>query len=674
MKRNVGTYFKGQKLYISIILVVALLGTVYLLNQAGLFSTFGLSFTPLSCSSGNFISNDAFYKNGSYFCSVAANGAKSFQLTLSPDEVKRLYGVTTSTTATIDGQITKSTCTYNLLNDSQPVYEIGLDLHHLFCGGSGYYCGDPRTAPWIKIGNTAINGCNFAAYECTTCGVGKQPNSNSCDASYYKPLGRIYTIDQSSLQSEFEFQITTTINGKQYTNYITDKNSTFYNDLVRGEYAGSFLGASSCSPPNLAVFMNNNNQPSYVLKPLADAVVSSNYVVQSHALAISDGNSYNAKVQAMQNSAHSSPENFFGQYCTANSTSAGTLVNGRVSCNPTVPAAIPVVNLYFNAADFAIVAPSGNPQIQSVTAQAAQASQKSNVAITTKNTGDKATFDFSVSCSSINPQVFTVRDTLDNNEIKTVNVPTSFAGASASCLAEVKSVNSPQIKDSKTVSLTFYPFCSLTQTSSAQSLVNTALGCAYVCPNYMNGIDVFDGNCQPITKNLYDRCRQYNGTQCVGGYTTYDGIHCTGTGTYLTTNQYLDQLNSNKIQPFIPSSQSHKFFIVSINGKPICNYVDEFGYKDGVAVSVNGFDYNSQFPSATLGSAPPPLSSPNDQPSNLPPNPSTGNGGSNPPSTNPPPISLPPEIGGLNTTVVLIIGGIIVVALGYGVWRARKKR
>lgn len=678
---KINTYFKGPRLYVSIVLIIAFIGAIYFLNQAGIFRNLkfgGLSLTPLSCSRGNFVSNDAFFQNGSYFCEVAAQGAQSFELTLSPDEVKRLYGVSTTKTVIVDGEITKQLCTYALSNVSKPVYSIGLDLRHLYCNVPDiFFCGDQRKAPWIKIGSTGVSGCRYDIHNCNCDPTkGQKPSPGSCDASYYQPVGRIYTIDQSSLQREFEFKITTTIDGKQYVNYITDKNSTFYNTIIRGQYVGSFLGSSNCAPPTLDVFLDsqNGNAISYVDKFLGDSVGSkSTTIISSHSQAVNNGESYNDEVNAMKSSAKSSPESFFGQYCQPTTTADITRNTARVSCTPETPATIPVVNLYFNAAEIKISAPSGQPQIQNVQALPAQAAQKLDVAITAKNTAERATFDFSLSCDKISPTVFTVRATLDKDEVKTVNVPTTYAGVSATCLAQVTSVNSPQIKDSKTVTLTFYPFCTLTNTNPAQSLVNTEFGCSYICSNYKDSFDVLDGSCQPLNQSLYDRCNAYNGTICIGGYKTYPGIHCTGVGTYLSTNQYLDQLNSKKIQPFVPTTQPHKFFIVTSNGKPVCNYINEFGYKDGNAVSVDSFDYTSQFPSANQGTAPPPLSSPQDTPVNVPPN--TGGTQNPPPASGTPSLpSLPTEIGGLNTTVVLIVGGIIIVAIGYGVFRSMKKR
>lgn len=669
---NLKPYFKGTNKYFSIIIILALAAFLFYLFQANLFKGLkipGLSLTPLSCSRGNFISTDASYQNGSFFCEVAAQGAQSFELILSPEEVNRLYGVSTTKTVTVDGEITKQACTYALSNISAPVYEIGLDLRHLFCGGSGYYCGDPRTAPWVKIYTTGINGCNYANYDCTTCGSGVKPDSTSCQGSYYKPIGRIYKIDQSSLQREFEFKITTTIDGKQYVNYITDKNSTFYNTILRGQYVGSFLGRSSCAPPTLDVFLDtqNSNAVSYVDKVLGDNVGSkSTTIISSHQNAITNGATYNDDVNAMKASSRSAPESFFGQYCQQTTTADITRNTARVSCNPETAAEIPVLQLYFNAAEIKILAPSGQPQIQDVKALPANAAQKLEVAITTKNTAEKATFDFSLSCDKISPTVFTVRATLDKNEVKTINVPTTYAGVSANCLAQVTSVNSPQIKDSKTVTLTFYPFCTLTNTNPAQSLINSEFGCGYICANYKDNQDVLDGSCQPINQSIYDRCKSYNGTLCVGGYTTYLGIHCTGIGTYLSTNQYLDQLNSNKIQPFIPATQPHKFFVVSVNGKPVCNYVNEFGYKDGSSISVDSFDYKTQFPSAIGGAAPPPLTSPNDTPANTPPNP-------NPGTSNPPPSSGLPQLPEGNYLIILITGGILFVAIVYKIWQSRRK-
>lgn len=671
---------RDRKLLI-VLSVIVLAGAFYFIASYFNFSLPRFGITPISCDRANFISTDAIYQNGSYFCSIAAQGAQSFELTLSPEEVNRLYGISTTKTVTVDGEITRQSCTYALSNVSKPVYEIGLDLHHLFCGGSGYYCGDPRTAPWIKIGSTGITGCNFAAYECTTCGAGKQPSSNSCDASYYKPIGRIYTIDQSSLQREFEFKITTTIDGKQYVNYITDKNSTFYNQILRGQYVGSFLGSSNCAPPSLDVFLDsqNSNAVSYVDKFLGDSVGSkSTTIISSHAQAISNGQTYNDEVNAMKSSAKVSPESFFGQYCQATTTADITRNTARVSCNPETPATIPVVNLYFNAAEIKILAPSGQPQIQEVKALTATAAQKLEVAITTKNIGDKATFDFAVSCDKINPQVFTVRATLDKNEIKTINVPTTYAGVSANCLAQVTSVNSPQIKDSKTVTLTFYPFCSLTNTNPAQSLVNTEFGCGYICTNYGeqdkdgNLIDVFDKSCQPITADKYDRCTSYNGTICLNTL-SYSGIHCTGIGTYLPINKYLDQLYRKEISPFIPEKKSHQYFIVTINDKPVCNYVNEFAYKGGTNILVDSFDYNSQYPSATQGTAPDARTGQTNTPINLPGN---TNSGQNQTTTQPGGIvtigGLPDSILGINTGVVLILVVVIGGIVGIFYWRSQK--
>jgi hypothetical protein len=315
-----------------------------------------------------------------------------------------------------------------------------------------------------------------------------------------------------------------------------------------------------------------------------------------------------------------------GQYCAiTNASTAHAITDTYISCNPTGTVSIPVYNLYINAQEVGIHVPSGIPVIVNTSVIKVEAAQRSVIAVKVRNDGSETdSFDVSVKCSrDLSP--FNTRESINAGETKTVNVNYEGAGFIGSCDVTAKSVNSPQNLDTETVKLSIYPFCAR-QPPPNHEKVNTEFGCAFICPNYqtMNGTDVFDANCAPMT--TYDRCTQYDDNACVerngtktitnesgnfivGGEclrtgracvssTNYNGFHCTGIGKYTTQNHYMDLVADNVIPAFIPTLQDHKYFITSIDGSPVCQYVNEYGYNNGVALDSLIFDYAPTFSSA----------------------------------------------------------------------------
>jgi LPXTG-motif cell wall-anchored protein len=356
-----------------------------------------------------------------------------------------------------------------------------------------------------------------------------------------------------------------------------------------------------------------------------------------------------------------------GQYCTINTNNATTYQTALVSCNPSSPAYIPVMNFYVNAQYIGIHVPVGMPRIDSATAiPTSEASGRYDVQIHVTNTGlETDTFEAAMKCSR-DVSWISARKSIVAGQSDIINVSYQGAGFVVNCPITVKSVNSPQNQANSTVRISITPFCAKQAPNSAVVKVSTDRGCQYVCNNYKDGVDVIDASCSAIT--TYDRCsyyhddttsvtcmkyqaqildtgltrytpiiQNYNFDGCssmpecptplpipdtlgqeytckmsvhqsagCSSYNEYNGIHCTGIGKYLPINQYMDEVNRFHISPFVPETREHQYFIVSDQGIPKCNYVNEYGYVNGTTINSFTFDPAIAIPSGTQSTVPNP--------------------------------------------------------------------
>ncbi len=648
------------------LLIIAL---VAVLSFSGVFSLVGA--TPITCTQPKYISTDPYYQNGTFQCTMVASGSgKYLETTLSPADAQNLFGVITNQPAKITVEVLKDNCRYQFNNISYPIYSYAIERQSIGYSNGFYTCSCSMANPACNSATTqAVKGTyvGTSPIKCSvqSCQAGSTVYSGSCDNVWRKQIGVGYKLDPS-VAYDFQMRINMTLNNQTYSGTINSQNTSIFTPAFRAELLGQLQGQQSCpANPDVAAFVNSSLSSAplkYVSAAQLQAVINQGYSIADLTTALSNGDSYNTITSSML---ASSPN--VGQYASYNFSNTSSLQTAMISIEPTGTVSVPVFNLYINAQSVGIHVPSGQPKIQSVTASPTLAATRAGVNIQVTNLGETDSFDGSVTCGSNPVSPFSSRISVQSNQTVNVSVNTEYAGFIGTCTAEVHSVNSPQKSDSQSVKLTFYPYCARSAPSPAHQMVFTSLGCAFVCPNYGQldvstgkPIDVFDASCGVITS--YDRCTDYQNGTCTN-QASYTGYHCTGDGTYMTMNNYMDAV-LHGAQPFIPAQQANKYFIATVDYKPVCKYIDAYGYSNGQPVASLTFDYAAGYPQGTEVLSPVNVSTP------VPQQPAT------PPAGPPAPVTsgAGTPSGGDYTQALLIIGGVVLVAGGYILYISRKPK
>lgn len=569
-----------------------------------------------SCTQPRFNSADPFFNNGTYQCTIAATGSgKSLDITLSPADMERLFGVKTTDTIKGNIELVDESCKYmvNGQNENKIYMLHGFFREIIWDTSYGWVC---RNSP--PEYNKYWSKSNYFNYEKSLsdempkiafsrgvmcgkpygCGYDDSSYVSGCDFIYRQYIGSFYYLDPSVVY-DYKVKVNVSYKGIDYVTYLTPQQSSSMTEAYRIEMLGSLMGQQSCpANPDAVVFIQNKfdkNPISLKNKFYAENVLSSYIGIVDINSALNNYNSYVSQVKSFLDSKPN-----FGQYCTLSGfNSSGNISNmndaknslygAYLECRPTGSVAIPMFNLYINAEKIEIYVPQGKPEILNISAKNVTAAQKSDIGVSLINRGEADTIEVSLKCKrDISP--FSVKDYIKENEIKTLNIPYQGAGLISICNVSAYSVNSPQNRDSKEVKLKIFPFCTRDYPSRNHILVNTEYGCAFICPNYKNGVDTFHQNCREITN--YDRCLERNESGGCQLKMRYDGFHCVGEGKYISLDSYMDGVFEGRIQPFIPEIKPHKYFITDIGGTPICRYVNEFGYDDnGNELDDLEFDY-----------------------------------------------------------------------------------
>lgn len=569
---------KNQKLIygLAAILLIVLVA-MPILN----LSVVGVS--PLSCDNAAYKSSDENYANGSLFCAMVLSGSGgSADFVFDNNFVRDKFGVEIEKTGTFSAEMDGSMCSYRFLNESNYVYSYKVIVSKETSFGNFVACRNPGTqAGYTYIGSTPATNIRYE---------GGYKKADGCEFVYRKTEGVIHYLDPSSF-NDFNAKLTMTIDGNPNSAVINQTNPTARNDYFTAEYLGGLQGQQSCpAQPSTTGYIANALTPtplSYKGKLQADAILTSQMTMVDAKSIIANKASHEIIVQNYLASTAST-----GQYCSINTTPTTSINDAKISCTPVGTTNIPVFNLYVNADKFVIVKPSGTPKIESVSVGAVTAATRAEVIVKATNTGDADSFDFAVKCpKDINP--FSARENLASQETKDVKISYEGAGLIGECTVTMTSVNSPDKIATETVKLSIYPFCAKSAPSPAHQMVMTEKGCAFICPNYGNSTDVFDASCGVMSN--YDRCN-YDGTECTSK-DTYTGYHCTGIGKYMKTDAYMDEALEGQV--FIPETQEHKYFITTIDSVPVCAYINQYGFSDGVPIDELVFDYSKGFPQAT---------------------------------------------------------------------------
>ena len=604
-RRNAGPLVLGGLVLLGI---VGLALIYFILTSTGILSGSiigGGGFTSIgACTQPNFNSNDPYYNNATYSCTfVAGGGSQALNFQLNRNTSSYFGDTVVENNVSFTGIPINDSCRYQAdATTIYPVYQYAVASETAAPGyrrirwdeyGGTYYCGGNVAymgSEWEYLGTTPIN-CYHS-----NCRIYTPPTyPTGCVPVYRKIAGNIVYLDPSVVYNP-QVQLNTTLYGsngqvtENYINILSNQNTTFYNPVDRGSMLGSLQGAQSCpASPNVAIFVQNSgtNPLIYVPKDIAQSVITLGYTLTDPSTISTQASTYQARYNQMTTTTPN-----FGQLCNTTTNSGQTYQTASISCRPTTPASIPVLNVIFNGQKPGIHVRSGVPQIVSVSTNiTTQGGQVSQVNVQTRNiANEEDTFEATLSCSQRDVQPFSGRGTIDAGATATIPITFEGAGFISSCNVEVHSINSPQNNANSTVRISIEPFCGKTAPNSAMQKVGTQYGCEFVCPNYGGATDVRETDCGEIT--YYDRCTSRNTTgSCTSHtYTSFTGYHCTGIGTYLRMNDYYDGVYRGDIQPFIPQARANQYFIVSDNGAMKCQYVNQYGYSDGQLI--NSFTFN----------------------------------------------------------------------------------
>lgn len=619
----------------------------------------------MACNDGEYISTDSFYNNGTLHCSAVASGSGKYgELLLSPENSVELTGVPIQQTAKLTAEVLKDDCRYEFDNESIPIKEYSIRYKKIIWA-NGWKCENwPPTLSggWVLVGITPLTGDMSLR---TNVEAGSK--FSGCDVVYERTVGVVHRLDPSKFY-DYAYRVNMSVGGTTYSGTVDKTHQSIYTDAFRVENLGANKGIQDCpAQPQLVAFIKNSVEPvplEYKNKYNFEPLYASQLGIVDVYSALNQANAHNSILTSFLGSTGS-----FGQYCEPKTSEATSIYEAQVTCDPEGTVSIPEFDLYINAEKVGIGVPSGNPEIVEVKAGESFAAEKSEVLMTVTNSGESDSFDASIKCTrDLSP--FSSREYIASGTTKTISIVYEGAGLIGDCEAEVHSVGSPQKNDMETVNLNIKPFCPRTPINSNQKTVFTEFGCAFVCDNYGaidsagNTIDSHFLNCQRINNNPgeysitgkladYDRCTYDENMTCIDKR-DYEGIHCTGIGRYTGTETYMDR-TADGDPMFAPEKLPHKYFIVQIDGEPVCDYVNEYGYDgNGNAIAELEFDYNEPFPEAIAEDG-------------------------TPPEDSLPPIVIPPTVAGdkifgIELMHILISVGLALFAIGgYAYMKRRRK-
>jgi hypothetical protein len=573
--------------------IALIISILYIFPALGMPLLSVVGITTLSCDYANYETTDTHYIDGSLFCAMALTGsAKEASFSFDQTTLLSKFGIQTEKTGTLSATFDGSQCSYKFYNESYPVYSYTIIQDIRWSQSGTWYCSSPSSKTIAQhetyIGSTPIS-CSKSCKSLENHGT-----ITGCEYVFRDTTGVFYYLDPS-IFNDFSATLNMEINGQTESATLSQTSPTVRTDLFTAELLGGLSGQQSCpSQPSVSAYIENvaTTQPlSYKSKYYAEALYTKELQMVDAQSIVSGLSSFESIKNAYLNSVAST-----GQYCAISTTAASSLQDATIECTPTGTTYTPVFNLYVPASEFSIIIPSGQPEIISVSFDQASAADETKGIITVKNTGESDSFDGSITgakelCS------FSQREYIETGETKNIEISCEGAGIIGDYTVEVHSVNSPDHSDTTTIKINMLPFCAKSSPTSEKELVFTEYGCEYICSNYGEE-DAFDSNCQEITD--YDRCNYQttNGTIVCASKDSYTGYHCTGVGTYASTNKYMDKVYDGKLEAFIPQTTTHQYFIVSDGGRMVCQYVNEYGYISGTAIDELEFDYSQEIPDA----------------------------------------------------------------------------
>jgi len=584
-----------------IILVVLVIVGYLFIGRNNLSLPSGIA--SIACTQPTFNSNDAFYHNGTLQCTFAATGnSQYYETTISPSDAQSLFGVTTAQNVRITAQVLSDNCRYSFNNISYPIYSYTIQTNDITTGNGRWICrasvvNPPYDSATVQASRGTYLGTTPIICNSPDCNFGY--SASGCIDVWKKQIGTIYQLDPGSKHYDYSVRINMSVNNQTYSAILNSQNRSVSSGLTsvmteafRAQTLFAGKGDLDCpavTDTDTAAYITNSatNPLAYVSAAQARNVITIGSGIIDLNTAVLNGNAYNTQVGLM---ASSRP--VIGQYLYFNTTPATSIQSASVILTPSGTVSIPVITMYMNLASIGTHIPSGTPEIINVSTGRVLAATRSEIYVTGRNTGSETdSFDFSVQCPrDVSP--YSTRASLSPNQISNVTIDYQGAGFIGTCNITMRSVNSPQNSVTQSVKLDIAPFCTRQATNPAQMQVFTEQGCNFICPNYEGTIDVFDESCAQITS--YNRCTDAN---CSQAY-SYSGIHCTSVGHYMTTNNYLDAVVSGTIQPFIPISQAHQYFLTQVDNNPVCAYVNEYGYSNGQALNEVTFAYGQPYPAA----------------------------------------------------------------------------
>jgi hypothetical protein len=562
----------------------------------------GIGATPLVIQQVQYQSSDQFWNTPSYQVVLLADGSGITQTaTLSPDRVKELTNgtVTTSKDATITVKVDEY-CKYQLKEDTKYIVK-SISSRSTTCSNSECWslnCGGMSNA-WGNDGYSSTNtGDCSSAGQC----------AGRCALWGYKlnPVGVAYELDPFGVPS-ININISIDYGDGEKNIYLSElKTEDEIPEVIRASFPTSGLGKMDCSGGATTQVVGYYKGNQFLVRSKA-------YLQQ---LQIQENQIFNAQTAYTNQGIYQQIlDRFEKEDATISSKCpiiSATAQTAEIKCQPVVPIAVPILNLYIKADAVGATVPVGEFSITGTKiTPPSEAAQFTEVCADIKNDGDSAALDGRLICQKkITP--FSSRTYINSGETKTACVNYEASGIiDKTCKLEFNDVNNPSNKVSTNVTVSAFPPCEKPQPSPNMVKVYTEYGCQWVCPNqYTN--DIFESNCAVIQN--YQRC-SYGGTKQVFtgvdsqgksvyeskpfyDCNSYQGYHCTAENKYMKIDPYLDDVFASPEDKFVPSEKENQVWL----GSPYCKYVASYGYTiqngNAVPISQDYYEYISTQPAA----------------------------------------------------------------------------